>query len=95
MFNIAGFSDINSRYGNDTGDWLLVRTVDILNQVFKNSRIYRTGSDEFIVAFQVNSAERKTGDILLCLLNGFIVISLFLYTDEIAKSAGSTYVQQS
>ncbi len=64
MFNIAGFSDINSRYGNDTGDWLLVRTVDILNQVFKNSRIYRTGSDEFIVAFQVNSAERKTGDIL-------------------------------
>jgi diguanylate cyclase (GGDEF)-like protein len=64
MFNIANFSEINSRYGNDTGDWLLVRTVDILNQVFKNSRIYRTGSDEFVVAFQVASAERKTGDIL-------------------------------
>lgn len=64
MFNIVNFSDINSRYGNDTGDWLLVRTVDILSQVFKNSRIYRTGSDEFVVAFQINSAERKTGDIL-------------------------------
>ena len=64
MFNIVGFSEINSRYGNDTGDWLLVRTVDILNQVFKNSRIYRTGSDEFVVAFLINSAERKTGDIL-------------------------------
>ena len=64
MFNISNFSEINSRYGNDTGDWLLVRTVDILNQVFKNSRIYRTGSDEFVVAFQVNSTERQTGDII-------------------------------
>ncbi len=64
MFNIVNFSNINSRYGNDTGDWLLVRTVDILNQIFKNSRIYRTGSDEFVVALQVISAERKTGDIL-------------------------------
>ncbi|MCR4793970.1 MAG: hypothetical protein K5898_02110 [Ruminococcus sp.] len=28
------------------------------------SIIYRTGSDEFVVAFRIDSAERKTGDIL-------------------------------
>jgi diguanylate cyclase (GGDEF)-like protein len=64
MFNISNFSDINSRYGNDTGDWLLTKTVEILGQVFKNSRIYRTGADEFIVSLQINSAEKHTSDIL-------------------------------
>ena len=64
MFNISNFSDINSRYGNDTGDWLLVRTVDILRQVFKNSRIYRTGADEFVVTTQVNSAEKQTAAVI-------------------------------
>ena len=52
MFNISDFSGINSQYGNDMGDWLLVRTVDVLRQVFKGSKIYRTGSDEFVVAIQ-------------------------------------------
>lgn len=55
MFNIADFSAVNSQYGNDTGDWLLVRTVDVLRQVFRGSKIYRTGSDEFVVAVQANS----------------------------------------
>ena len=55
MFNIADFSGVNSQYGNDTGDWLLVRTVDVLRQVFRGSKIYRTGSDEFIVAVQANN----------------------------------------
>ncbi|SHM93706.1 diguanylate cyclase domain-containing protein [Ruminococcus flavefaciens] len=54
MYNINGFSSVNTRYGNDVGDWLLVRTVDILGQVFKNGKIYRTGSDEFIVALKGN-----------------------------------------
>lgn len=57
MFNINGFSNVNTRYGNDVGDWLLIRTVDLLNQVFKGSKIYRTGSDEFIVAKQVKNNE--------------------------------------
>lgn len=64
MYNIANFSDINSRYGNDIGDWLLVRTVDVINQVFKNCKIYRTGSDEFIIAMQVDEKERKQNDVL-------------------------------
>lgn len=49
MFNIAEFSKVNSQLGNDNGDWLLVRTVEILKQNFKNSKIYRTGSDEFVI----------------------------------------------
>lgn len=64
MYNIANFSEINSRYGNDTGDWLLVRTVDILKQVFKNCKIYRTGSDEFVIAMQVNESDKKQNDII-------------------------------
>ena len=52
MFNICDFSGVNSAYGNDTGDWLLVRTVDILKQVFKKGKIYRTGSDEFVVSVE-------------------------------------------
>lgn len=64
MFNINGFSTVNTRYGNDVGDWLLVRTVDLLNQVFKGSKIYRTGSDEFIVAKQVKNKEVASTDIM-------------------------------
>lgn len=64
MYNIANFSDINSRYGNDIGDWLLVRTVDILNQVFKNCKIYRSGSDEFIISMIVDDSDKKQKEIL-------------------------------
>lgn len=49
MFNIADFSGINSQYGNDSGDLILVRTVDILKELFPENEIYRTGSDEFVV----------------------------------------------
>ena len=49
MFNILGFSEINTRYGNDAGDRLLVRTVETLNEIFPDRAVYRTGSDEFVV----------------------------------------------
>jgi len=64
MYNINGFSSVNTRYGNDVGDWLLVRTADILAQVFKGSRIYRTGSDEFIVAVKGNINDVAYTDII-------------------------------
>lgn len=50
MFNITGFSSINTKYGNDAGDAVLVSTADILKKFFKKGTVYRTGSDEFIVA---------------------------------------------
>lgn len=49
MFNILGFSEINTRFGNDAGDRLLVRTVETLTEVFPGRNVYRTGSDEFVV----------------------------------------------
>jgi diguanylate cyclase (GGDEF)-like protein len=52
MFNIADFSGVNSQYGNDIGDWLLVRTVDQLKQSVRGGKIYRTGSDEFVIAIK-------------------------------------------
>ena len=64
MFNIAGFSEVNTRYGNDTGDWMLIRTVDILKQVFKKSTIYRTGSDEFVVTLPVREKDVTAEKIL-------------------------------
>lgn len=58
MFNIAEFSQVNSKLGNDTGDWLLVRTVEVLKQNFKGNKIYRTGSDEFIVIVDASSTSK-------------------------------------
>ena len=59
MFNIAEFSQVNSKLGNDTGDWLLVRTVEVLKQHFKGSKIYRTGSDEFVVISDADSTSKE------------------------------------
>lgn len=47
--NISEFSQINSMYGNDAGDQVLLSSVDALRKVFQNGTIYRTGSDEFVV----------------------------------------------
>lgn len=50
--NISGFSEINTNFGNDAGDQVLLSTVESLRKVFPNGTIYRTGSDEFIVTMQ-------------------------------------------
>jgi GGDEF domain-containing protein len=52
MFNLIELSNINTQFGNDSGDSLLVRTANILKEKFEASTIYRTGSDEFVVVFQ-------------------------------------------
>ena len=59
MFNIADFSRINSQLGNDTGDWLLIRTVEVIKQNFKGAKIYRTGSDEFVIASEVGKTSKE------------------------------------
>ena len=64
MFNILGFSEINTRYGNDAGDRLLVRTVDTLNEIFPNKAIYRTGSDEFVVAVPTEAGQPSPDAVL-------------------------------
>ena len=52
MFNIADFSMINSTFGNDAGDSILVTTAQTLANAFVGGTVYRTGSDEFVVAIQ-------------------------------------------
>lgn len=52
MFNIADFSAINTTFGNDAGDTVLVNTAQALANVFQGGTVYRTGSDEFVVAIQ-------------------------------------------
>lgn len=69
MFNIAKFSNINIKYGHDSGDAVLVTTADILKNYFSDLDIYRTGSDEFVVAVQcpkenVNNFIKKLNVIL-------------------------------
>jgi len=50
LFNINQFSKVNVVYGEESGDMILVTTARLLNKEFPDARIYRTGSDEFLVA---------------------------------------------
>ena len=60
MFNIADFSQINTNFGNDAGDAILVNTAQVLAQAFPDGTVYRTGSDEFVVAVQKNEDSTAT-----------------------------------
>ncbi len=64
MFNISGFSGINSQFGNDSGDQVLVRTVDNLKEYFGEETIYRTGSDEFVVMIPAEGDLRDPDSVL-------------------------------
>ena len=64
MFNIVGFSEINTRYGNDAGDRLLVRTVETLNDIFPDRAVYRTGSDEFVVMVPTENGQPAPEQVL-------------------------------
>lgn len=64
MFNILGFSDINTRFGNDAGDRLLVRTVDTLKENFPEKTVYRTGSDEFVVMIPTDMGQPTPDQVL-------------------------------
>ena len=64
FFNISGFSQINSTYGNDAGDQVLLSTVEALRKVFLNGKIYRTGSDEFLIVIQSEDTTEAYNDII-------------------------------
>lgn len=54
MINLKELSTINLMYGNDIGDWALVKTADVLGKIFKDDKVYRTGSGEFLVMIKSN-----------------------------------------
>lgn len=64
MFNICDFSNINIRFGNDSGDLLLVRTVETLKEFFPENCIYRTGSDEFIVTLPAEGENTNSDTVI-------------------------------
>lgn len=50
LFNIRNFSKVNILFGEEAGDMILVTSARLLNQNFPGAQVYRTGSDEFVVA---------------------------------------------
>lgn len=57
MYTISRFSEVNINYGHDVGDAALASTADILKEKFGAQNVYRTGSDEFVVAVKSNSSD--------------------------------------
>lgn len=64
MCNISDFSGINAQYGNDAGDAVLANTASTLEDVFEGQKVYRTGSDEFVVMIKANAEETTAKDIM-------------------------------
>ena len=64
LFNIMEFSNINTAYGSDTGDSLLVRTADTLKAQFPTGEVYRTGSDEFVVMVKTRNNTPQMSEVL-------------------------------
>jgi len=55
MFDIDDFSSVNSTYGVKSGDLILNSSANKIMNVFEGSAVYRTGSDEFVVALSTTS----------------------------------------
>lgn len=55
MFNIDDFSSVNSTYGVKSGDLILNSSAKKIMSVFEGCNVYRTGSDEFVVAVPATS----------------------------------------
>jgi diguanylate cyclase (GGDEF)-like protein len=57
MYSISRFSEVNINYGHDVGDAALASTADILKEKFGAQSVYRTGSDEFVVAIKSDTSD--------------------------------------
>ena len=64
MFNLMDFSNINTAFGSDTGDDMLVRTAEHLKETFPNGEVYRTGSDEFVVMVRTEDGKPHADEII-------------------------------
>lgn len=64
MFNIIKFSEINSEFGAEAGDLLLVKTTETLTEFFPDCEIYRTGSDEFMVVIPTKDGSPAINEIM-------------------------------
>ncbi|MEG0367107.1 MAG: diguanylate cyclase [Coprobacillus sp.] len=51
-FDINNLKIINDNYGHHLGDTLIINSVKLIQEVFRNCLIYRIGGDEFVVILQ-------------------------------------------
>ncbi|MDO5558309.1 MAG: diguanylate cyclase [Oscillospiraceae bacterium] len=72
MVNISNFSDVNINYGNDAGDMVLTSTANRLNELFDGFKIYRTGSDEFVISMQMPNSANSYSKVLTTANNALI-----------------------
>lgn len=105
MFNIDDFSSVNSTYGVKSGDLILNSSAKKIMNVFEGSAVYRTGSDEFVVALsttadaegynRVTALIEKARDILNTanqIKTGSLVVS---YSVSVVKKTGPCSVDSS
>ncbi len=64
MFNLMDFSNINTAFGSDTGDDMLIRTANELKTAFPAGSVYRTGSDEFVVMLRTEGGNPRIDTML-------------------------------
>ena len=57
FFDINELKSINTRYGFEVGDELMLATADALKNAFTQKHVYRVASDEFIVILEDKSSE--------------------------------------
>lgn len=67
MIDIDNFKDVNDQYGHPAGDRILVKTGELLREIFRDSDLIgRVGGDEFVVYSESGDTKMKA----LRLLNG-------------------------
>ncbi len=59
IFDLNDLKLINDTYGHDMGDKHIIKSVDIIKEVFPGVEIYRYGGDEFIVILYDNLYEKR------------------------------------
>lgn len=63
IFDIDHFKKVNDKWGHLAGDEVLKKVADtaesILYSYFKNSKIYRVGGEEFVIAFRGKTVEES------------------------------------
>lgn len=75
MFNLADFSSINTAFGSDTGDEMLVRTAKQLTDSFPNGSVFRTGSDEFVVMVRTENGSPRSDTMIADVDNALRILT--------------------
>ena len=52
IFDCDDLKNINDNYGHDKGNAVLVNSSNLMRRIFKNSKIYRIGGDEFAIILE-------------------------------------------